>query len=107
MQDQVGIGFLAVWIIQRLKAAKWLPFIHDGTDQLNRFVSALLAAAASVGITIHYDPTGGAMTVAGLTLTSGVSFLLAVLWQGAIQEGLYRGLFKRTNGANAATVKGG
>ena len=47
------------------------------------------------------------MTVAGLTLTSGVSFLLAVLWQGAIQEGLYRGLFKRNNGANAATVKEG
>jgi hypothetical protein len=54
-----------------------------------------------VGITIHYDPTGGAMTVAGLTATSAVSFVLAILWQGAIQEGLYRGLFKKRNGNGA------
>jgi len=102
LQDQFSLGFLSVWIIQRLKALKWLPFIHGGTDQLNRFTSALLAAAAQVGLTVHYDPTGGVMTVAGLTLTSAVSFVLAVVWQGAIQEGLYRGLFKRgKNGSDS------
>ncbi len=97
MQDQFSLGFLSVWIIQRLKAMKWIPFINDDTTGLNRLLSAIAAAAASAGLTFHYDPTGGVMTLAGLTLTSAVSFVLAIVWQGAIQEGLYRGLFKKKN----------
>ena len=106
MQDQFSLGLISVWVIQRLKALKWLPFVTDNTEKLNRFLSALGAAAASVGLTIHYDPTGGVMTLSGLTATSAVSFLLTVVWQGFVQEGLYRagkatGVFKR-NGATAA-----
>ena len=104
LQDQFSLGFLSVWIIQRLKALKFIPFINNNTDTLNRLLSALGAAAASVGLTILYDPTGGVMTLSGLTATSVVSFLLSVVWQGAVQEGLYRGIFKRKNGSAPAPV---
>jgi hypothetical protein len=94
LQTQVGVGFLAVWIIQKLKAAGWLKFINDDTGKLNRFLSALAAAAVTAGITVHYDPTGGALTVAGLTLANSMSFLATLLSQGAIQEVLYQVGFK-------------
>jgi hypothetical protein len=95
LQTQVGVGFLVVWVIQKLKAAGWLPFINDTTDGLNRFLSALSAAAVTAGITIHYDPTGGVLTMAGLTLANGMSFLLTLLSQGAIQEAFYKTVFKK------------
>ncbi len=93
-QTQVGVGFLVVWIIQKMKAAGWLKFINDDTGKLNRFLSALAAAAVTAGITVHYDPTGGALTVAGLTLANSLSFLATLLSQGAIQEVLYQVGFK-------------
>jgi len=95
LQNQVGIGFLAVWVIQRLKAANWLPFIHDGTGKLNRFLSALAASAATVGMTMHYQAEGGILTITGLTLAGAVSFLLTLVSQGAIQEVLYQTAFKK------------
>lgn len=94
LQNQVGIGFVVVWLLQKAKTASWFPLVNAGTDKFNRFLSALAAAAATIGITWQYDPTGGVLTVSGLTLASVGSFLMTFISQGAIQEGLYRGLFK-------------
>ena len=94
LQQQLGIGFLVVWLIQRAKAAGWLKFINDDTGKLNRFLSAFAAALVTAGITIHYDPTGGALTVAGLTLANSVALVTTLLSQGAIQEVLYQVGFK-------------
>lgn len=101
LQNQLGIGFLAVWLIQRAKAAGWLSFINDSTGKLNRCLSALAATAATVGITVHYDPTGGVLTMAGLTLSSAFAFLSGLLSQGAIQEILYQTAFKAPKVASA------
>ena len=89
-QYQTGVGFLVVWLIQRAKAAGWLKFINDDTTKLNRLLSALAATAITAGITIHYDPTGGVLTMAGLTLGNAIAFLSTLLSQGAIQEVLYQ-----------------
>lgn len=101
LQQQVGIGFAVVWLIQKAKAAGWLKFINDDTGRLNRFLSALAATAVSAGITIHYEPTGGVLTLAGLTLASFVSFLTTLLSQGAFQELLYQVAFKAPKVATA------
>lgn len=90
-----------MWLIQRAKAAGWLKFINDDTGKLNRILSALAATAITAGITIHYDPTGGVLTMAGLTLANAVSFASALLSQGAIQEVLYRVGFKAPKTAAA------
>ena len=89
-QYQTGVGFLVVWLIQRAKAAGWLKWINDDTTKLNRLLSALAATAITAGITIHYDPTGGVLTMAGLTLGNAIAFLSTLLSQGAIQEVLYQ-----------------
>ncbi len=94
LQNQIGIGFLVVWLLQRAKAAGWLKFINDDTGKLNRFLSALAATAATVGMTAHYDPSGGVLTLSGLTVANAASFLSTLLSQGAIQEVLYRAGFK-------------
>lgn len=94
LQNQVGIGFLVVWLIQRAKAAGWLKFVNDDTGKLNRFLSALAATLAAVGITVHYDPSGGVLTLTGLTLANAIAFVSTLLSQGAIQEVLYQVGFK-------------
>ncbi len=94
LQTQIGSGFLVVWLIQRAKAAGWLPFITQQTAGLNRFLSAVAATLATVGITVHYDPTGGVLTLSGLTLANLIPFLSTLLSQGAIQELLYQAGFK-------------
>ena len=102
LQNQVGIGFLAVWIIQRLKASGWPPWINDSTGKLNRFLSALAASLATVGITWNYRVEGGVLTISGLTLAGVAAFLSTLVSQGAIQEVLYQAAFKKPNGSPVA-----
>jgi hypothetical protein len=100
IQNQVGIGFLAVWLIQKLKSLKWFPWITHTTDRLNRLLSAVIAALAAVGITWQYEPNQGVLTISGLTVASALSFLWTLLTQGAVQEVLYRVAFKPGSNGN-------
>ena len=100
-QYQTGIAFAVVWIIQRAKKVGFLKFINDDTGKLNRLLSALAATAITAGITVHYDPTGGVLTLAGLTMGNAVAFLSTLLSQGAIQEVLYQVGFKAPKTATA------
>jgi hypothetical protein len=93
-QYQTGIAFAVVWLIQKAKKAGFLKFINDDTTKFNRLLSALAATAVTAGITIHYDPTGGVLTMAGLTLANALGFVSTLLSQGAIQEVLYQVGFK-------------
>jgi hypothetical protein len=93
-QYQTGIALAVVWLIQKAKKAGFLKFINDDTTKLNRLLSALAATAVTAGITIHYDPTGGVLTMAGLTLANALGFASTLLSQGAIQEVLYQVVLK-------------
>jgi len=106
LQYQTGVAFAVVWLIQKAKKAGFLKFINDDTSKLNRLLSALAATALTAGITIHYAPDGGVLTLAGLTLTNAAGFVSTLLSQGAIQEVLYRVGFKapKTAAALAETI---
>ena len=98
MEDQLISQFtasgIAVWLIQKIKAAKWLPFITDETNGFNRTLAALLATLSTVGIVFTYDPAG-ALTITGLTLANGVMLAWKVAGSLVMQEIIYRGAVKK------------
>lgn len=92
---QIGAAGVAVWLIQWLKSTKLAPFIHEGTDKLNRVLSALIAALATVGIHVEFDQTGGVLTVTGLTLSAALPLVWSYLQQLVMQEVIYRSAVKK------------
>ena len=62
-------GAAVVYGIQWLKACGWFPWLTSDTKQVNRAVSAVLAAIAAVGINWAYDASvdGGTLIIHGLS----------------------------------------
>jgi len=100
LADQITLAAMAVAFIEWLKGRAWFPWITAHTDQLNRMLSAFLAAGAAVGITVSWDPEAHALTIAGLTLIGILTAGYAWLKQFIFQELTYR-VVKRGNGAVA------
>lgn len=92
--SQVGAAGLAVYVIQWLKNNPKLSWISSSTDRLNRVLSALLAALATVGIRISFDAVSGVLTVSGLELGTILSLLWNWVIQLILQEILYKGAVK-------------
>jgi hypothetical protein len=65
------IAIVSSELLQIIKGARWFPWLTAETQTLNRIVSGLIAFAAGLGISTHYDPQTGVLTISGL-LSSGV-----------------------------------
>lgn len=100
--DQITSGLIIVWLMEKLKKASWLPWLSQHTDGLNRVMSVFMGSVAAAGIVWTYDPTGGVLTVQGLTLVNGLTFLWIVAKQYVFQEAFYKGLVKPTEIATQA-----
>lgn len=64
---QVTTSAIVVAAIQWLKSSRFFPWITKESGAMSRFVSALLAAGAAVGIHTTWDPSAHALTITGLT----------------------------------------
>jgi hypothetical protein len=95
--SQIGAAGVAVYIIEWLKAQPRLKWITASTDRLNRLLSALLAALATVGIQTQFDPASGTLTITGLSLASILSLLWSWLVQFVLQELVYKGAVKKAS----------
>jgi hypothetical protein len=102
--DQIGMSLVVVWILEKLKKASWMPWLTQHTDVWNRVLSVFLGSIAAAGIVWSYDPTGGVLTVKGLTLINGLTFLWIVAKQSIFQEAIYKGLVKPNETATIAKV---
>lgn len=102
--DQISTGLVIVWILERLKKATWLPFLSQHTDTWNRVASVFMGSVAAAGIMWTYDPTGGVLTVQGLTAVNALTFLWIVAKQAIFQEAFYKGLVKPMEVAAQAKV---
>lgn len=68
--SQITISALTVAAINRLKAASWFPWLTAEKVKLARAMSAIVAAAAAVGISYTWNPTAHSLTIDGLTLAA-------------------------------------
>lgn len=67
VQGQVVLSAVTVWMIQRLKMAQSLPWIHQGAELLCRVISMAVAALSAAGLTFTVVgglSTGGEITIA-------------------------------------------
>ena len=95
--SQVAISAIIVWIIQRLKAAKWIPQMSQRTDAINRGASAVCALLAAAGITWSFSVSTGTLTVTGLTISNVLQIVWTAVQQFVFQEVVYRSSVKSVN----------
>jgi hypothetical protein len=100
--DQLGTSMIVVYILEKLKSASWFPWIQKNGGNLNRIISVLLGTLASAGVIWTFDPTAGRLVVDGLTIANIATVLWIIMKQVAFQEGMYQGLVKPTQVAEAA-----
>jgi hypothetical protein len=48
------VQVIAVWVIQKLKAAKWFPLLTQNSATVNRIVAYVTALATTAGITWNW-----------------------------------------------------
>jgi hypothetical protein len=84
------IGAVTVAALQWVKSSKWFPWIQAGQTKLLRALSALVAAAAAVGIGYTWNAHDHSLTITGLTLSGIAIAFWAWLKQFAVQEFMYR-----------------
>lgn len=95
LQDQIVLAGAAIWAIEKLKASKKFPFIDQYTDQLNKFLSMLLAVLATAGIGVTFNMAEGSLLITGLTPESVLSFAWNVASQFMIQQAGYHSVVKQ------------
>lgn len=101
MDDQLGAQLttsaVIVWVIERLKAAKWFPWLSVETWRLNRAIAVILSGLAALGIHAEFNSVEGILTITGLTLTSilhgGADWISSFVIQQVLFRG-YRGATK-------------
>lgn len=69
LQWQAVLNLLAVTVIQWMKTNKsgLFSWINITTPRLTKLVSLIIATATAAGLHFHYNPTGGVITISGVT----------------------------------------
>lgn len=100
--SQITISALTVAAINRLKAASWFPWLTAEKVKLARAMSAIVAAAAAVGISYTWNPAAHSLTIDGLTLAA----IWGAAWAWVKQMTLNELIFQTTKGkSDPAVVK--
>jgi hypothetical protein len=97
---KIGVAF--TYLLQFLKNSPYFPWLNAGTETLNKWLSALAATVATVGI--HWTYASDTLTITGLSAASLWHLVTNIVFQFATQHGAYRLLYSpavvRTVGAN-------
>jgi hypothetical protein len=111
---QVTLSAISVAFIQWLKNSPLMPYMHAGTNWLNRVVSLVLAAAAAVGVHVSWaaavaTPGTYTLTFTGVTLASISLMAWGIVKSMAFNELIYRGTVKSITPppSGPVTVSGG
>lgn len=92
---QISAAGIAVYLIQWLKNTNKIPWVSASTDKLNRVLSVILAALATVGVNVQFDQAAGSLLITGLSLTTALTLGWKLVEQFVFQELIYRGAAKK------------
>lgn len=87
---QATIAIFVSFGLQWLKKSRFFPWLTVETQQLNRWVSIVIAFCAGIGIYVTWHE--GTLTVSGLTGPNMAHAIMRGLEQWAFQTTAYRGL---------------
>jgi hypothetical protein len=96
----VTVQAIAVWLLQRAKAATWIPFMQKNGGKINRVIAVAVAGIGAVGI--HATFYHHALTITGLDPATVAAAVFH--WAGNLvtQQVIYHGVVKNGGGAVAA-----
>lgn len=90
---QATIGLICSFLLARLKAAAWIPWINAHSAGINHMILLLTSAAGAVGVHAAWSASAHSLTITGLDLAAiGASFWI---WakQWTVQFLVHRGIF--------------
>lgn len=97
---------VVVFLMQKLKSAKWFPLVEQGRATLNRVVSIVAAAAVSLGIEWSWTKDASTGTHTLIIMNIGIWTLLHGGWhwlnQYALQETVYQATTNKPGIVSAA-----
>lgn len=85
--SQLAGAALLAYLLQWIKASRFVPWVSDHTKGINYALTGLLSLAATIGIHYQFDATTGVLTIGGLH----TSTILAGLWEWAKQWAFQQG----------------
>jgi hypothetical protein len=90
--SQLSYSVVAIWVIQKLKECKWLPWINQNSDTVNKVVAVVVSFIAAIGV--QWTVQGGLQDGGTITITYpslATMLALAVKWlqSYAVQQGMY------------------
>ena len=85
-----GLAIGTVYLIERLKASKYVPFLTADSATLNRWVGILAAGVAAGGIHYEWDPQA---RILGFAIPTAAAAAHGV-WQWFLQWALQQYFFK-------------
>ncbi len=87
------LNAVCVWLIEVVKRSRYFPWVTQETEQINKMLSAFLAALSSAGITvvtINQGPGNLDIHITGLTLPTLLHFVWHGLGNYAVQKWVYK-----------------
>ena len=99
VKQQLVVGMIVSWTLERIKDWKAIPGIDHYTDTLNRVISVLIALFTSAGFTLAWSGTaidGGVLTMHVPAASAVVNFLVNAVFSFGAQQAAYQGLVKKS-----------
>jgi hypothetical protein len=85
---------VVVYLMQKVKSAKWFPLVQNGRAMLNRVTSIVAAALVSIGISWSWTKDAATGTHTLIIMNIGLWTVLHGFWhwlnQYALQETVYQ-----------------
>lgn len=88
---------IVVFLMQRLKQAKWFPLLQAGKANVNRIFAVGAAALGAIGVNFVWDSSSHSLTITGLTLWGVAIMFWKWLNHYAIQETIYQATSNKSN----------
>ena len=98
------VSAIAPKLLERLKPARWAPFIKPYAPRLNRLTAIAVATLTTLGVTVDFDAAAGELTVGGLQAESVLRLGLTWILNFTLQETVYR---RFVNTADSPIVRRG
>ena len=90
ISSQFSLSIIVVWLIDKLKDAKWFPWLNADSAGANRVVAIILAGITGLGIHTMFDTSNGVLTISGLRMESLIHNGFSWIFSYATQQSIFK-----------------